>query len=113
MCTYMEGNVLFGTECARRPCVLDDPEYREMKKRQEKNRIRNEKLAREEAEKRRNDPPPSFKRKTKTREQLIKEKIERLERESEEAYRNNRPRTGETKLHDAIVLRRKLRRGEN
>ena len=67
---------------------------------------------REEAEKRRcgEEHAAPIRTQNKSWERIQMERIRRLEEESSEAYRRNRPRVGEAKLHEAIMLRRELRR---
>lgn len=109
LCVYMEDR--WATGCDRQGgCLLDDPEYMAMKEVQRKNRNRNDKQAREEAEREKKDPPAPIRTQNKYPEDLILKRIEKLEAESREAYRRDRPKVGERKLHEAMVLRRELRR---
>ncbi len=108
LCSYMEDTWKTGCRCSRRPCVLEDPEYISLKKRQEETvaqRSAAEKRYREEEK----DAAP-IRMQSKSWEVLQEEKIRRLEEESRQAYRRNRPRVGEAKLHEAIMMRRELRR---
>ena len=79
-------------------------------KKQEENRLRRERIDREKRKQEEKDPPQKIRTQNKYPEDHIMDRIKRLEEESRVAYRRNRPRVGETKLHEAIVLRRKLRR---
>lgn len=113
LCSFMEETWNTGCGCGRTPCIIDDPEDIELKKRQAENRRKRdaEEKLRREAEKK--EPPAPIRRQTKSWRDIQVERIQRLEEESEQAYRRNRPRIGEEKLHQAIILRRQLRRKEN
>lgn len=109
LCAHIEDRWAEG--CGRQGgCCLDDPEYIAMKERQERNRKENDRRAREEAEREKKDPPMPIRTQNKYPEDMILERIEKLETESREAYRRDRPKEGERKLHEAMVLRRELRR---
>ena len=110
LCSFMEEALCRSGKCERDLCILDDPEYQKLKERQEKNRIRREKIEKAEREEEKRDPPAPIRTQNKTEIDLIKDEIRRLENESRMAYSRNRPKLGESKLHEAIVLRRKLRR---
>lgn len=109
LCVIMEGQ--WATGCERQGgCLMDDPEYISMREVQRENRARNDRQAREEAERKKKDPPAPIRTQNKYPEDLILKRIEKLEAESREAYRRDRPKVGERKLHEAMVLRRSLRR---
>lgn len=108
LCEFIDGH--WDTGCGREGCILDDPEYQAMKKKQEANRLRMEKLERKRREHEKKEPPQKIRTQNKYPEDLIREQIHRLEKESRLAYESNRPKVGERKLHEAIVLRRQLRR---
>lgn len=108
LCSFMEKTWETGCRCSRKPCIVEDPEYIALRKRQE------ETAAQREAAERRYraeemDAAP-IRTQNKSWEVLQREKIHRLEEESRQAYRRNWPRIGEAKLHEAILLRRELRR---
>lgn len=108
LCSNMEDEWKTGNKCCRQPCVLDDPDYIAMTKRQEiavKKRMAKERKSREEEE----DAAP-IRMQRKTREEMLREKIRRLEKESTEAYRRNRPQIGHEKLNEAMILRGQLRK---
>lgn len=108
LCSFMEEKWKTGCSCSRRPCILDDPEYIALRKRQKQNiekRRAEEKQYREEER----DAAP-IRTQSKSWEVLQMEKIRRLEEESARAYRRNRPKIGEDKLYEAMRLRRELRR---
>lgn len=110
LCVFIDG--FWDMGCGREEgCILDDPEHQKLQKRIEENRRLNE-------ERRRDAPEEEETRRTYIRqnrypEDLIMDKINRLEKESRKAYQRNRPKIGERKLHEAILLRRKLRREYN
>lgn len=108
LCEFIDGH--WDTGCGREGCILDDPEYQALKKKQEANRLRWERLAEERREQEAKDPPQRIRTQNKYPEDRIWDQIHRLEEESRIAYESNRPKVGERKLHEAIVLRRKLRR---
>ena len=110
LCSFMEDEWKTGNTCDRKPCILDDPEHQKLQKRIEENRRLNEERRRSAPEE---EPIRTYRRQNKYPEDLIMDKIRRLEEQSREAYRRNRPKTGEAKLHEAILLRRKLRREYN
>ena len=113
LCCFMEEQWNTGRECSRKPCILDDPRHIAMKERQEQTRKKRE---REEQKKRDagiEETSAPIRTQTKTRRDLMIEKIDRLEKESENAYRRNMPRVGESKLYEAMKLRRQLRREES
>lgn len=113
LCCFMEEQWKTGCECTRKPCILDDPEDIALKERQARTR---EKRELEEQKKRDagiEETGAPIRTQTKTRRDLMIEKIQRLEKESENAYRRNMPRIGESKLYEAMRLRRQLRREES
>ena len=105
LCEYMNGAWLTG--CTRGGCILDDPEHQRLQERIEENRRKNADVHRKEKEEERE---LKIRTQNKTEEELIMKRIQRLEEESARAYHHNRPALGEATLHEAIVLRRKLRR---
>ena len=111
LCSFMEDEWKTGNTCDRKPCILDDPEHQKLQKRIEENRRLNEERRRDAPEE--EEPRRIYIRQNKYQEDLIMDKINRLEKESREAYQRNRPKIGERKLHEAILLRRKLRREYN
>lgn len=113
LCFFMEEEWKTGRKCSRTPCIQDDPKDLELKQIQEENRKRREAEEKRRREEEQNSSPSRIRQQKKSRRDLQLEKIERLERESEEAYRRNRPRIGEEKLNQAIILRRKLYGKEN
>ena len=113
LCCFMEEQWKTGCECTRTPCILEDPEDIALKERQAQVR---EKRKLEEEKKRDagiEEESAPIRTQTKTRRDLMIEKIQRLEKESENAYRRNMPRIGESKLYEAMRLRRQLRREES
>ena len=112
-CFFKEEEWKTGRPCCRKPCILDDPEDIELKKRIEKNRKKREPAEAQRREEEQNDLPARRRRRTKNWRDIRREKIRRLEKESEQAYRRNRPKIGENKLYEAMRLRRELRREEN
>lgn len=110
LCSFMEEALCGSGKCEKDLCILDDPEYLKQQERIAENVKRNaERMKREREEEKRNPPSP-IRTQNKTDDDLIREKIRRLEEESKLAYSRNRPRVGEWKLHEAISLRRRLRR---
>lgn len=103
LCAYQEENVRKGTECAREPCILDDPGYIELKKIIERNRT-----AASQNRSTQEDAAP-IRRQNKSRQDQLREEIQRLEREARLAYRRNRPKIGEQKQYKAMMLERELR----
>ena len=107
LCVHTEEALCKTGVCEKQLCILDDPEYQKLKERIRKNFEKNERN-------RQNNPPEEepirIRTPRKSPDQYIWAKINRLEEQSREAYRRNRPKIGEAKLHEAIVLRRKLRR---
>lgn len=112
LCSFMEATWETGRACSRRPCILKDPEYIALKKKQEENRKKRETEERRRRQAGQEETPAPIRRQTKTWRQFQIEKILRLERESSRAYRRNKPRIGEEKLNQAIMLRRELYRKE-
>ena len=113
LCSSMEKTWETGCSCSRKPCILEDPEDIALKERQARTR---EKRKLEEEKKRDagiEEESAPIRTQTKTRRDLMLEKIQRLEKESENAYRRNMPRIGESKLYEAMKLRRQLRREES
>lgn len=109
LCVFIDG--FWDVGCGREEgCILDDPEYQALLKKQEENRRRRERIDRESREHEAKDQPQKIRTQNKYPEDHIMDRIKRLEEESRVAYRRNRPKVGEAKLHEAIVLRRKLRR---
>ena len=106
LCSYQEENVQKGIECARRPCILDDPRDIERKKVIAANRIAQQI---ENAKRPKEEPCAPIRSPKKTRRDPRLELIEKLERESEAAYKRNKPNLGEEKLQKAIMLRAQLR----
>ena len=110
ICSFMEEALCGSGKCERDPCILDDPEYLKLQERIAKNvKLNAERMKKEREEEKRNPPAP-IRTQNKTDDDLIREKIRRLEEESKLAYSRNRPKVGEWKLHEAIALRRQLRR---
>lgn len=101
LCCYMESKWETGEDCSRRPCIIEDPEYQRLQAKIRRNVARRADLEPEEH--------AAIRRQTKTWEQQQLEKIARLEEESRRAYKRNRPKAGEDKLHQAIMLRAELR----
>lgn len=108
LCSFMEEALCKTGVCERQQCILDDPEYQKLKERIRKKFEENEKKRQQLKEE--DEPPIRIRSPRKNPDMYIWAKINRLEEESREAYRRNRPKVGEAKLHEAIVLRRKLRR---
>ena len=106
ICSRQEENVQKGIECARRPCILDDPEYIELTKRIAANRIARDQMRANETKE---EPHAPIRSPRKSRRDPRLELAEKLEREPEAAYRRNKPRIGEEKLQKAIMLRAQLR----
>ena len=104
LCCYMEELWKTGKGCSRRPCLCEDPQYQELQERIRKN-VARRKAAKEE-------PQRNIRRQKKTRRESQLEKIQRLEEESRKAYKRNRPKVGEDKLQQAIILRAQLRKEE-
>ncbi|MBQ6389670.1 MAG: hypothetical protein IJH90_08680, partial [Mogibacterium sp.] len=84
-------------------CIVEDPEHKKLQERIRRNVARRQGKTKEEKQ-------DNIRRQTKTWEERQLEKIHRLEAESRKAYRRNRPKVGEDKLHQAIILRAELRR---
>lgn len=103
LCSSMEKTWETGCSCSRKPCILEDPEYQKLQERIRRNVARRQGKTKEEKQ-------DNIRRQTKTWEERQLEKIHRLEAESRKAYRRNRPKVGEDKLHQAIILRAELRR---
>lgn len=103
LCSSMEKTWETGCSCSRKPCILEDPEYQKLQERIRRNVARRQGETKEEKQ-------DNIRRQTKTWEERQLEKIHRLEAESRKAYRRNRPKVGEDKLHQAIMLRAELRR---
>lgn len=103
LCSSMEKTWETGCNCSRKPCILEDPEYQKLQERIRRNVARRQGETKEEKQ-------DNIRRQTKTWEERQLEKIHRLEAESRKAYRRNRPKVGEDKLHQAIMLRAELRR---
>ena len=101
LCCYMEETWVTGRECARTPCIVEDPEYQMLQARIRKNVARNKAEPKEQQD--------NIRRQTKTWEESQLEKINRLEAESRRAYKRNRPKVGEDKLQQAIMQRAQLR----
>ena len=108
LCCFMEEQWKTGCECTRTPCILEDSEYIALKKRQEETAAQREAAEKRYREEEKDAAP--IRTQNKSWEVLQREKIHRLEEESRQAYRRNWPRIGEAKLHEAILLRRELRR---
>ena len=104
LCCYMEDAWTTGEGCRRRLCLCEDPEYQKLQERIRKN-VARRKAAKEE-------PQRNIRRQKKTRRESQLEKIQRLEEESRKAYKRNRPKVGEDKLQQAIILRAQLRKEE-
>ena len=105
LCCYMENVWETGENCGRTPCIIEDPQYQMLQA-----RIRRNVARRDEKKPEKEERPNNIRRQTKTWEEQQLEKIDRLEEESRQAYRRNRPKVGEDKLHQAIMLRAELRR---
>lgn len=104
LCSFMEESWKTGNGCSRTPCILDDPDYIRMRRiQEEKARLREEK---QEADR----TAAPIRRQTKSRTDILADCIVRLEKESADAYRRNRPRVGEAKLQEAMILRGELRK---
>lgn len=110
LCSNMEERWKTGCDCSLKPCILDDPEYIALKEKQKRNMQKRLIEERELLEEEKNAAP--IRRQTKTWEELQHRKIARLEAESRRAYRKNMTGTGERKLHEAIMMRKELRRRE-
>ncbi len=108
LCCYMEEKWKTGCSCSRTPCLMEDPEYQKLQARIRANVKRRERQKPEKEETVRRS-----RRQTKSWKDIQLEKIERLEEESRQAYKRNRPRVGENKLYEAMILRRELRRKES
>lgn len=103
LCCYMENVWETGKDCGRMPCIVEDPEHKKLQERIRRNVARRQGKTKEEKQ-------DNIRRQTKTWEERQLEKIHRLEAESRKAYKRNRPKVGEDKLHQAIMLRAELRR---
>ena len=108
LCSFMENTWETGCGCNRKPCIVEDPEYIALRKRQEKTAAQREAAERRYRAEEMDAAP--IRTQNKSWEVLQREKIHRLEEESRQAYRRNWTRIGEAKLHEAILLRRELRR---
>lgn len=108
LCSFMEEKWKTGCSCGRDECILDDPEYIALKKTQKRNQARIADIQRKRHEEERSAAPIRTQNKS-WRDTCLK-RIQRLEEESRQAYRRNRPKLGEWKLHEAMMLRRELRR---
>lgn len=108
-CSVMEKNIREGTECERKPCLLDDPEVIEMKRRQEQNRKKREAEETQSRWEEQEKAPATRKSRTSTYEQRMWEKIHRLEEASQRAFRRNDPNRGHTLFNEARMMRYELR----
>lgn len=110
ICSFMEEALCGSGKCERDPCILDDPEYLKLQERIAKNVKRNAERVKREREEEKMNPPAPIRTQNKYPEDDMWARIQRLEQESREAYKRNKPKIGESKLHEAILLRRKMRR---
>ena len=109
LCVFIDG--FWDMGCGREEgCILDDHGYQALMKKQEVNRLRRQRIEQERRKQEPKELPQRIRTQNKYPEDHIIDRIKRLEEESRVAYRRNRPRVGEAKLHEAILLRRKLRR---
>ena len=112
LCVHMDG--MWMTGCEREGCILDDPEYIALKKKQE--RIAAERAAAERAEKmkereeRKNTQIRDQRNQIKSYEEIEMEAIRRLEEKSRQAFYHNKPEEGHTLFNRAGIRRQQLKK---
>lgn len=103
LCFQMNNQWLDG--CQLETCVLDDPQYIELKKKQEEARIRRAIaiLRREQEE------HAPIRNQTCSRNKELRRQILILERRSQDAYRRGRPNEAQILFNKAQILKGKLK----
>lgn len=89
--------------CPRAGCILDDPDYKKLQKRINRNRQINEANFVPE------EPQTNIRTQNKTKQQIITEKIKREEALAERMYKKNRPNAAEAALLRAQILKGELK----
>lgn len=110
LCSFQEENVCKGIECARKPCILDDEDYIELQKKQQRSRLR--RAIQEERQRAEEEAAATIKNQSKqiqSYEQRAWDEIHRLEKESEKAFLMNNPNRGHTLFNEARMKRYELK----
>ena len=89
--------------CKHESCILDDPEYKDLQERIEKNRILNA-----QAEKKKEEPPAPIRRQTINREQQLIDEIKHKEEKAAWLYKKNWPGPADNAMYEAAMLKNQL-----
>ena len=100
LCSFMDGAWKDG--CQREVCIMDDPEYKRLKKVIEANRNRHNTPREEKHEGIRNQSGQCS-------SYVQRHEIHKLEEESQKAFRRNNPNKGHTLFNEARIKRYKLK----
>lgn len=104
ICSFMDNELAV---CPRAECILDDPEYKALQERIERNRLKNLKQAeKEEPYPRRKEP----KQKPLTGREYLLEQIRRKEALSERLYRENKPKAADMVFRQAQIMKGELQK---